>query len=484
MFEFDRNRIALLVGLATVCLIFQPAVFAAFPKDTVSDSPFTLKIGDAAKIDSELQLTLLDAVEDSRCPSNVTCVWEGTVYVQVNLIKDDLNLGNHKIRLGENEDDKQIFDGYSVGLVAVEPHPLSTFPTKSSDYVMTFLVSKITEAKIDAPLKQFNAGTPVNNIQCRADLVLVIKSSDSNPACVRSTTAEKLFLRGWAEAESAGYVTPMIKTGTSAGHCIGYCAKEFTITSDRIVLTQNGRDFVSDEWSDLLEKTNESQMSQTEWNELVGLIDFNQFSSLPDKIGCPGCADAPVEWIEISLDGKTKRIEFENGDKIPEISDLMDALREIRNRVEPVDSFEACALAGNPVMESYPRQCRTADGKNFVEEINVPGTPHETEGKRSPVDVPDATNENDLLCQTRWNVETTDELDTEYIKNSIQSTIAQFGMTYFVEDREITVLENSSGYVVSISGLWDPESVQYSMISEDLENVFGADVHGEPAMCT
>ena len=53
----------------------------------------------------------------------------------------------------------------------------------------------------------------------------------------------------------------------------------------------------------------------------------------------------------------------------------------------------------------------------------------------------------------------------------------KFGLTFV--DRE-----NSSGYVVSISGLWDPESVQYSMISEDLENIFGVDVHGEPAMCT
>lgn len=33
-----------------------------------------------------------------------------------------------------------------------------------------------------------------------------------------------------------------------------------------------------------------------------------------------------------------------------------------------IDSFEACALAGNPVMESYPRQCR-ADGKTFVEQV-------------------------------------------------------------------------------------------------------------------
>ena len=36
-----------------------------------------------------------------------------------------------------------------------------------------------------------------------------------------------------------------------------------------------------------------------------------------------------------------------------------------------VNSFEECIAAGNPAMESYPRQCRTSDGKHFVE--NIPG---------------------------------------------------------------------------------------------------------------
>ena len=35
-----------------------------------------------------------------------------------------------------------------------------------------------------------------------------------------------------------------------------------------------------------------------------------------------------------------------------------------------INSFEDCVAAGNPVMESYPRQCRTEDGKHFVEEIS------------------------------------------------------------------------------------------------------------------
>lgn len=34
-----------------------------------------------------------------------------------------------------------------------------------------------------------------------------------------------------------------------------------------------------------------------------------------------------------------------------------------------IDNFEECLAAGNPVMESYPRQCRTSDRKHFVEEI-------------------------------------------------------------------------------------------------------------------
>lgn len=33
-----------------------------------------------------------------------------------------------------------------------------------------------------------------------------------------------------------------------------------------------------------------------------------------------------------------------------------------------ITSFEECAVAGNPVMESYPRQCR-AGGKTFVETV-------------------------------------------------------------------------------------------------------------------
>src|SRR5688572_9142258 len=37
-------------------------------------------------------------------------------------------------------------------------------------------------------------------------------------------------------------------------------------------------------------------------------------------------------------------------------------------------SFEDCVTAGYPVMESFPRQCRTPDGRTFAEEITPPIT--------------------------------------------------------------------------------------------------------------
>ena len=34
-----------------------------------------------------------------------------------------------------------------------------------------------------------------------------------------------------------------------------------------------------------------------------------------------------------------------------------------------ISNFDECAAAGNPIMESYPEQCRTPDGRTFVRDI-------------------------------------------------------------------------------------------------------------------
>ena len=59
--------------------------------------------------------------------------------------------------------------------------------------------------------------------------------------------------------------------------------------------------------------------------------------------------------------------------------------------VRAPSDFEECANAGNPVMESYPRQCRAKDGRTFVEDVaaepSLPGSsqtePEPREGRIS-----------------------------------------------------------------------------------------------------
>jgi len=58
----------------------------------------------------------------------------------------------------------------------------------------------------------------------------------------------------------------------------------------------------------------------------------------------------------------------QDGRGTPQIND--DRILRIVPMNNLINSFEDCVAAGNPIMESYPRQCRTEDGKHFVEEIS------------------------------------------------------------------------------------------------------------------
>lgn len=42
---------------------------------------------------------------------------------------------------------------------------------------------------------------------------------------------------------------------------------------------------------------------------------------------------------------------------------------QAKQRLAAVSSFEECAALGNPIMESYPEQCRTSDGRSFSRDI-------------------------------------------------------------------------------------------------------------------
>jgi len=43
--------------------------------------------------------------------------------------------------------------------------------------------------------------------------------------------------------------------------------------------------------------------------------------------------------------------------------------KKTHEQIPPPTNFEECAAEGNPVMESYPRQCISKEGEHFTEDI-------------------------------------------------------------------------------------------------------------------
>ena len=106
------------------------------------------------------------------------------------------------------------------------------------------------------------------------------------------------------------------------------------------------------------------------WYESYLLTSKSDFIMVWGK-GATDCYDMLDSWAE-------KLFLWHNDDLISDW-DLIQAISYVKGfpvsqpDKPSIDSFEECVAAGNPVMESYPRQCRTSDGKHFVEVLETAG---------------------------------------------------------------------------------------------------------------
>ncbi len=99
-----------------------------------------------------------------------------------------------------------------------------------------------------APLKQFKSGVTANNVQCNSGFVLVIKTEDGSPSCVKSNTATKLLARGWAQSTKQTLTTTPIPPPTTGqkGFAVNLFVPNPTAIIKGIVDTHlNQNDYVS-----------------------------------------------------------------------------------------------------------------------------------------------------------------------------------------------------------------------------------------------
>jgi hypothetical protein len=178
-------------ALVTCALLIIPTT--VFADNTIQlGVPFQLGFNQTATM-QDLQIKIVN-MTDSRCPSDVTCIWQGQAKALIDINKNSQNLGNFNLILNDKNFEARSFDHYSIQIIKVVPYPISTKTIHLSDYNVTLKLSLLS------PLKQLKSGISPGQFSCLSGLTLVIKSEDKSPACVKSTTIPKLVARGWTTA--------------------------------------------------------------------------------------------------------------------------------------------------------------------------------------------------------------------------------------------------------------------------------------------
>ena len=100
---------------------------------------FTLAVGESALVDDDVRITLKSVTDDSRCPVDVTCVWEGDAKVAVEVITPTPR-AEHELHTSARFDREVRHGAYRITLVRLDPAPRSSAPPSARDYRATLLV--------------------------------------------------------------------------------------------------------------------------------------------------------------------------------------------------------------------------------------------------------------------------------------------------------------------------------------------------------
>lgn len=109
-------------------------------------SPFELRVDQSAIINSEqIEIRFLRVTEDSRCPSESLCKWEGQVTIELGILRNNQFLDHLSLTLREEHKELALREsnGYIIELQKVEPYPSLTQEVENLNYVIVIVIREI-----------------------------------------------------------------------------------------------------------------------------------------------------------------------------------------------------------------------------------------------------------------------------------------------------------------------------------------------------
>ena len=130
----------------SILIVLTAILLVSCDNETISDS-FSLgfekdfKIhGEYHSTDNSLNFSVVE-INDSRCPSDVVCVWQGKADVKIE-VKSPVH-GSIMLNTFDNLIDT--VGNYSFELKDVSPHPISTKVIKLEEYNVTLKIVELTK---------------------------------------------------------------------------------------------------------------------------------------------------------------------------------------------------------------------------------------------------------------------------------------------------------------------------------------------------
>ena len=99
---------------------------------------------DVCVFDDEFSIRFVEVFADSRCPTDVVCVWEGQAEIELEYLKNDIVMKTDtlNVRPGMLEAGVGQFEKYHIELIKLDPYPDDSFNNiPQEDYRLTMNVS-------------------------------------------------------------------------------------------------------------------------------------------------------------------------------------------------------------------------------------------------------------------------------------------------------------------------------------------------------
>ena len=103
---------------------------------------FDIKVGQEASISSQqLTLKFLSVSEDSRCPQETNCIWEGNGKVNIELTATGQKSYVVELNTAMSLEAEATYLNYKISLLDLQPYPSAGRTIQRSEYIVTVRVS-------------------------------------------------------------------------------------------------------------------------------------------------------------------------------------------------------------------------------------------------------------------------------------------------------------------------------------------------------